>query len=43
MRVKPRSYKPTKAELDQDLRIDATPDELVAALVTPVKITEDRE
>ena len=32
------SYQPSKAELEQDLRIDATFEELTAAVVRPVKI-----
>jgi len=32
------SYQPNKAELEEDLRIDATFEELTAAVVRPVKI-----
>ena len=32
------SYQPTKAELEEDLRVDATFEELTAAVVRPVKI-----
>ena len=28
VRVKPRSYQPTKADLEEDMSIDATSDEL---------------
>ena len=32
------SYQPSKAELEEDLRVDATFEEAVQALVRPVKI-----
>ena len=32
------SYQPSKAELEEDLRIDATPEELIRAVVQPVKV-----
>ena len=32
------SYQPSKAELDEDLRVDATFEEAVQALAQPVKI-----
>ena len=32
------SYQPSKAELEEDLRVDATPEELVQAVVRPVKV-----
>ena len=32
------SYQPSKAELEEDLRVDATFDEAVQALVQPVKV-----
>ena len=31
-------YQPSKAELEEDLRVDATFDEAVQALVRPVKV-----
>ena len=39
--VKPFSYQPSKAELAEDARIDATPDSLAEAVLRPVKIVED--
>ena len=36
IRVKPHTYQPSKAELEADLHIDATPEELRQALVRPV-------
>ena len=32
------SYQPSKAELEEDLRVDATFDEAVQALTQPVKV-----
>lgn len=32
------AYQPTKAELEEDLRVDATFEEAVAALAEPVRI-----
>lgn len=43
LKVKPRRYQPTKAELEEDMSIDATPDELAAAVLRPVKIVEDAD
>ena len=36
IKVKPHTYQPSKAELEADLHIDATPEELRQALVRPV-------
>ena len=33
------TYQPSKAELEQDHRVDATFDEIVSACLRPVKIT----
>ena len=41
VRVKPSSYQPTKAELEEEIRIDATPEELARAIVTPVNVVHD--
>lgn len=41
VRVKPHSYQPSKAELNELVKIDATPDALARALLRPVKIAED--
>ena len=32
------SYQPSKAELEEDLRVDVTPEELVRAVMRPVKM-----
>ena len=39
--VKPFSYQPSKTELEEDMSVDATPEEVRAALMRPVKIVED--
>jgi len=41
VRVRPHSYQPSKEELEEDVRIDAPPDELARAVLQPVKIVED--
>ena len=38
VRVKPSSYQPSKAELEERVRIDATPDELAAAVMGTVRV-----
>ena len=32
------SYQPSKAELEEDVRIDATPEELLRAVLRPVTV-----
>ena len=32
------SYQPSKAELEEDVRIDATPEELAQAVLRPAKV-----
>ena len=39
--IKPRGYQPTKAEMEEPIRIDATPDELALAVLRPVRVVED--
>lgn len=41
VRVKPHSYQPSKAELNEPVKIAATPDALARAVLRPVKIVED--
>lgn len=36
--LRPPSYQPSKAELDEDLSIDATPDDVAAALMRDVNV-----
>ena len=43
VRVRPQSYQPTKAELDEAFRIDATPEELADAVLRQVKVVSDPE
>ena len=43
VRVKPHSYQPSKAELEEPIRINATPDQIALAAVTPVRIIEDHD
>ena len=41
VRVRPFSYQPNKAELEEDMRLDATPEELARAVLRPVTVVED--
>ena len=41
VRVKPYSYQPSKAELEQPVKIDATPEELAAAVGRKVRVVKD--
>ena len=41
--VKPHSYQPRKAEMDEPVKIDATPDELARAVLTQVKVVQDED
>ena len=41
VRLKPNSYQPSKAEMDQPVKIDATPEQLARAVLRPVKIVKD--
>ena len=38
--IPPQEHQPSKAELEEDVSIDATPDELARRLVQPVKVVE---
>ena len=40
VKLLPENYKPTKKELAEDLRIDASPDVVAAAVVSPVNVVE---
>ena len=37
--LKPSGYQPSKAELDEEVRLQATPTQLAKAMVQDVKIT----
>lgn len=41
VRVRPYSYQPSKAELEEEIKIDATPEELAKALLRQVNVVED--
>ena len=43
LRVRPFSYQPSKAELEEDVRVEATPEELARAILRPVTVVEDTE
>ena len=43
VRLKPNSYQPRKAEMDELVKIDATPEQLARAVLRPVKIVEDSD
>lgn len=36
--LKPVSYQPNKTELEEDMRVDATPEELANAVLRPVVV-----
>ena len=38
VRLRPAKYQPTKAELEEDMSIDATPEELAQVAFRPVTI-----
>ena len=43
VRVKPRNYRPTKADLEKDMSIDASPEDVFNASVESVEIVEDED
>ena len=43
VKLKPSSYQPSKAELEADVSIDATPEELRHAVMLPVKVATVRQ
>ena len=40
--VKPTTYQPSKAELEEQIRVDATPEELARAVMQPATVIADR-
>lgn len=40
--LKPSSYQPSKAELEEDMSIDTTPEELCRVALQPVNIRHER-
>ena len=43
IQVKPSTYQPSRKELNEDVRIDATPEELADAVLRPVRVVKDSE
>ena len=43
VRLKPSSYQPSKAQLEEDVSIDATPEKLARAVLTQVRIEIDED
>jgi len=43
VRVKPRDYQPTAAELRQKFVIKGTPEEIARVALTPVRVVEDAD
>ena len=41
VRVRPFNYQPSKRELEEDVQVDASPEEVRAALMRSVMIKED--
>ena len=41
VRLKPSSYQPSKAEMEEDIGIDTTPENLLRAVVRDVRIEYD--
>ncbi len=41
VRIRPGSYYPTRQEIEEDVRIDATPEELADAVLRQVKVIKD--
>ena len=38
-----QDYQPSKAELEEEIKIDATPEEVARRLVQPVKVVERKQ
>ena len=43
VRVRPFSYQPNKRELENDVSVDASPEDVRAALMRSVKVVDDPE
>ena len=43
VRVKPHTYQPTKAELEEEFHIDASPEDVIRAAFHPAHVIEDPE
>ena len=38
VRVRPATYQPSKAELEEDMTVDTTPEELARVALQPIKV-----
>lgn len=43
VRVKPISYQPSRKEIDQPVKIDAKPEDVIRAAFRQVEVVEDRD
>ena len=43
LHVKPHTYQPRKAKLEEPVKVDATPDESAKAVLQPVRIVVDED
>ena len=43
VKLKPSTYQPSKAELEEPIQIDVTPEELARAVVRPVNVVYDED
>ena len=41
VQIRPHSYQPSKVELEEEIQIDATPEDLAVALLRPKRVIED--
>lgn len=41
--LKPSDYQPSRAELDEDVRIDTSPADLIRSAFQQVKVVEDKD
>ena len=41
VRVRPNGYQPSKAEMEEEFTIDASPEELIRAAFRPARVIED--
>ena len=41
--IPPQDYQPSKAELEEEIKIDATPEEVARRLMMPVKVVERKK
>jgi len=43
VRVKPNRYQPTKVELEESVKISATPEEVIRRAFQQVRVVQDRD